>query len=648
MRTRQYGVQSGFALLIFVVVLMGIGGIALVNFSQSALEQVEKKKFLHNQRVLKEAKQALLQFAFNLPVNSGIGPGRLPCADTDNDGKSNSCFSVGRLPWDEDDLNLYDIRDADGQRLWYAVSSNFRTANGGIPVNSDSSGRIAIRDQSGQIIYNGNAGVLTKYGVAAVVIAPGSITSRNGVAQDRSIANVNVASSYLDQVVGIEDNATLGQNTNDGFILGPVNGDTTNAVNDQIIIITAAEVIEMAEKATLQAYRNAINDYQQKIWGTTTANYRYPWLDSYGSVDGLATFNADITPSLSDPVIGRVPSIFGAYFNGASSGLGSIESRLELDFSYDGASWNETTVIADVNFDGSGDLITNINSSPPLQTFYFWDGHADPAKEDPYSPHDGVWELCTGTAGTGEDKCNRKTDGTFKTPADANPAVSDVWLEVKIITMQFNPTAGLITFLNADLIGLSTTTPYEAPTGTKHAKVAADYNNGSGYLAITNDIDDNFKAGYLDRGDGPAFGVDPTDRIRVGIRYYPELPAWALGDSWHDEMMLAYSAAMQPDGFGICTPPVFPVSVDADYCLSLLNSGGVINNKSAMLVISGSSPGFSDVGAPNFYADDLEDVFEGENSTDALPYGTDFGVLENNLTFDRRPTNGNDIVLVVQ
>ena len=120
--------QTGFALLIFLVMLMGIGGIVLAGYSQGILKQVEESKFEHNQRVLKEAKQALLQFAYNYPVTNGNGPGRLPCPDTDNDGLPNAipdCSPLfGRLPWNHQNLNLYDIRDADGERLWYAVSKN--------------------------------------------------------------------------------------------------------------------------------------------------------------------------------------------------------------------------------------------------------------------------------------------------------------------------------------------------------------------------------------------------------------------------------------------------------------------------------------------------------------------------------------------
>jgi len=282
--------QSGFALLIFVVIMMGLGGIVLVGYSQGILKEVETSKFKHNQRVLKEAKKALMQFAYNYPVTNGNGPGRLPCADIDNDGDGNTtfgdCITLGRLPWNEANLNLYDMRDADGQRLWYAVSDNFATnVAGGNIINSGTTGTITVRDQSGKVIYDGSAN-----GVAAIIIAPGKITARNGVSQDRSVANADDpfdmtadtdpgiinAANYLDLLVGTEDNADFTQDSpTDGFILGPVDIQSTDAVNDQMIVITAAEVIEVAEKATLQAYRTTIDDYLAKTGDV------YPWLYNY-------------------------------------------------------------------------------------------------------------------------------------------------------------------------------------------------------------------------------------------------------------------------------------------------------------------------------------------------------------------------------
>ena len=228
--------QAGYALILMVLGLMGVGGIVMAGFTQGAKKQVDHQKYLHNKRVLEEAKQALLQFAYNYPETNQLGPGRLPCADTDNDGTPNPlfglCTQLGRLPWNQQNLNLYDIRDADGQRLWYAVSSNFATQTAGT-VNSNSFGTITIRDQMGNFIYDASGG---GDGVAAVIIAPGAATARNGVAQDRSIANgddpfdttadtdpgiVNPV-NYLDQLFGIEDNAVFGQGTANGFVLGRV------------------------------------------------------------------------------------------------------------------------------------------------------------------------------------------------------------------------------------------------------------------------------------------------------------------------------------------------------------------------------------------------------------------------------------------
>jgi len=175
--------QSGYALILMVLALMGVGGIVIAGYTQEAKTDTEHQRYLHNERMLREAKQALLQYAYNYPVANDLGPGRLPNADTDNDGVADGGSTFGRLPWAQQNLNLYDIRDADGQRLWYAVSSSFRPQ--AAVVNSDTSGTITLRDQSGNIIFDGsNAAGTRQYGIAAVIIAPGA-----PINQDRSVAN---------------------------------------------------------------------------------------------------------------------------------------------------------------------------------------------------------------------------------------------------------------------------------------------------------------------------------------------------------------------------------------------------------------------------------------------------------------------------
>lgn len=175
-----------------VLMLMGIGGVVAVGFTQGAKQELDNQRLLHNKRVLEEAKQALLMYAYRYPETalafngSDRGPGRLPCPDNDNNGTPdtfNNCIDtgvavVGRFPWAANGMDFYDIRDASGQRLWYAVSQNFNNFDAFDIINSDSAtfGTITVHDQTGELLYDGSAA-----GIAAVIIAPGPATARNGV-----------------------------------------------------------------------------------------------------------------------------------------------------------------------------------------------------------------------------------------------------------------------------------------------------------------------------------------------------------------------------------------------------------------------------------------------------------------------------------
>src|SRR5258708_29066232 len=43
--------------------------------------------------------------------------------------------SIGRIPWKT--LGIDDLRDASGERLWYALAHNFRKLSGTTVINSD-------------------------------------------------------------------------------------------------------------------------------------------------------------------------------------------------------------------------------------------------------------------------------------------------------------------------------------------------------------------------------------------------------------------------------------------------------------------------------------------------------------------------------
>ena len=715
--------QGGVALIIFVLMLMGIGGILFVGYSQGLLKQVELSKTEHNTRVLKEAKQALLQFAYNYPVTNGKGPGRLPCADTDNNGIPNTAFGtcaveIGRLPWNQQNLNLYDIRDADGERLWYAVSENFATQTATI-LNSGTSGTITVRDQSGNIIYDGNnPGALTNYGVAAIIIAPGSITARNGVAQDRSIANADDpfdtmadtdpgiinAANYLDRLVGTEDNADYTQDpANDGFILGPVNIQSTDAINDQMIIITAAEVMDLAVKAVLPFYPDEINKYQQAIWGGTVADYRYPWLNAYADISNLAIYDTvpgetagrvpflnyytdhdshtvitdliidkDIDIDLADTSDGNDPGYINAFISAYYLSTQTLDiSRANLSFkketfdlSADNGTDNLGTLISKA--DGTTVVNTPISFS---ETLYFWDGCT---QSGCFEPVDG-WEVCPVNFGDERD-CSKDEDSPYnfepwdgdwekhadisirrvqlQLDLDADFEIGLVYpIPLAIIDAPVAPTATLNSRRKVRFVQFPIPLPPPLPLTTPITDLAVDVDgsipDSADFIGITVDCSGDFYVGdtYDPLNCSPTISSSTTvNQLDITADYYPELPLWVSQNKWNDFVLMAYADGYKPGvTTGTCTPDVDLSTEAADDCIVLINAGVINNSIVSLLVIAGDGD-FVDEGADNF-SNDLHDIFETENYSGIGPY-PGFGLI-----FDKNEDavdgNSKDTILIL-
>jgi len=707
MKSHSLKYQNGVALIIFVLMLMGVGGYLLAGYSQGLLKQVEHKKTEHNTRVLIEAKQALLQFAYNYPVTNGNGPGRLPCADIDNDGDANDnddgdddvttdngeCIALGHLPWNEPNLNLYDIRDADGQRLWYAVSDNFATnVAGGNTINSDTSGTITVRDQSGNVIYNGlNPTGLFRYGVAAIIIAPGDITARSGVAQDRSVANADDpfdttadtdpgiinAANYLDRLVGTEDNANFTQDSAvDGFILGPVNIQSTNAINDQMIVITAAEVIEVAEKATLQAYRTALQAYDQRIDTDVGAGDHYPWLFNYGSaafpVNDYGGGYPELDDYPSDPVFatemanylgrnGRVPSIFSNYFTEADGQ--PIESHLRVNLTLDyptspPVGFNQAFAMCPSNpaifctsgvldFDSGTTRVFNVLSTDPLINVTFED--TDPnvfsandgrltatyVSDDTVSdvryfwdeePVGNGWRECLDGGNILSD-CNRDGAGN-PDPGGVNVTPSQI-LRIRI---DVNLTGPVI--FDMDYGVNPVVTIVNSADGGQHANISgtfvgANLDADTLPVVVSYQYDHFYSLAFNMQASGTLALADFMQEIgsslALTLRYYPELPDWVSDNGWDDSILMAYASDYQPGGGG------GPCTAGTD-CLQINNFGGIDNDKISLLTIAGQHD-WDDGGGDGLW-NDIGDVFDFENDD-----------LDD--TFEVRAANGNDEILVI-
>ena len=304
--------QALFALLLLLTIGAGAAFFTLVKPANSAIERDKITA-----AALAQAKAALIGYATSVTLNPICSmpncprPGDLPCPDTnDNGSEGTSCGNtagttgqatrIGRLPWKT--LGLPDLRDGDGERLWYAVSVNFKynsRSSCGAPgdagcLNSDSRGTITVRNSAGTVIHEGaNPDAFTPSGVIAVIFSPGAALRRQGAgtSQDRSCTGGSCTAAgvcnsspttltpkcnpinYLDILTGTEDNADFvdGSNTN-GFINGVIRDANNNIiVNDRLITITYNDLMPVLQRRVAKEVLNCLGAY------ASANNGRYPW-----------------------------------------------------------------------------------------------------------------------------------------------------------------------------------------------------------------------------------------------------------------------------------------------------------------------------------------------------------------------------------
>ena len=273
------------------IVIMAVLGIAAATMmvtplNASALKNDQERKTGY---ALALAKQALIGRA----ASDNNRPGSLPCPDVNNDGLvtmnvdyvGSACVSyVGRLPWKA--LGLPDLRDADGERLWYALSPEFREL-GTVVVNGGTLGTIGV------------TGNVTAVNAAAVVFAAGATVGN----QDRSVANINTPTHYLDGANGATTTAFQAQ--------AP-----SNVFNDRLLPISPAEVTSVAGVRVTREVSAAFDAYIAS--GSASLPYAAspsnPGCLAGGSaitctaVDGLTTGVVPAVPMSTYPVSPAVPT----------------------------------------------------------------------------------------------------------------------------------------------------------------------------------------------------------------------------------------------------------------------------------------------------------------------------------------------------
>jgi hypothetical protein len=297
------GKQRGAALMVMLVIMIMGAAIFLVSSLNSSALQIKRDEI--TAASLAQAKDALIGYAASVDLTSGR-PGDLPCPDTNNTGVAGtSCGNasgstgqsqrLGRLPWKT--LGLPDLRDGSGERLWYAVSNNFKNNTRTSLLNSDTVGTISVFAPDGTRLNDGSGNT----GAVAVIIAPGDVLTRTDktTPQDRSSAGVNTASNYLEvATVGgnTEDNASFtdGSSTN-GFIQGRIKDNNGNTiVNDQLLVISQDNIMQVIQKRVAGEVKQCLNEYALQN------NGRYPWAAR------VSTFSVSYNDT-SNQLFGRVP-----------------------------------------------------------------------------------------------------------------------------------------------------------------------------------------------------------------------------------------------------------------------------------------------------------------------------------------------------
>jgi hypothetical protein len=151
---RAFFKASGQGLFILLAILLLISVGLIFSLASSGMPAINKDK--QTAQALAQAKEALIAYA----ISDLNRPGELPCPDYDNDGdikttgpnadySGSNCktevvggvIQPGWLPWVE--LRLPDLRDGNGDRLWYVVSESYHSASSAT-LNSATPGQLNV------------------------------------------------------------------------------------------------------------------------------------------------------------------------------------------------------------------------------------------------------------------------------------------------------------------------------------------------------------------------------------------------------------------------------------------------------------------------------------------------------------------------
>lgn len=258
--------QHGYVLLTAVAAMGLLTATAVTSIGEAALARQQSDK---NKMVLAKAREALISRA----ASDANHPGSLPCPDAvtnlagnniPNDGiadllSGTACPSaIGRLPWRT--LGLPDLRDADGERLWYLLAPAYQDSNAKI-INPTTSAQItgyqcAETTPASTVWPCAAPRLVSPAPWVAVVFAPGKLLP----GQNRDAAHAGDVLQFLESY-----------NAADPLKLRTTAG---NAHNDRLSGITTDDLFAVVQRRVARELQSALSAY--RATAITTGQTRLP------------------------------------------------------------------------------------------------------------------------------------------------------------------------------------------------------------------------------------------------------------------------------------------------------------------------------------------------------------------------------------
>ncbi len=264
--------QGGFAMIALIALIAIMSAYLVANALARTNAELANTREQRSMNALRQAKAALIAYAASEewqqyrsgPTN--FQPGALPCPDSNDSGNSAGICSaaanrIGRLPWKT--LGIDDLRDASGERLWYALSANFRKLSGTTVINSDTQGQLTV------------IGIAPASNIVAIVFAPGEAIQ----GQNRDPANAlahNSPANYLEGYNAAYDTFTSTAFPSDSF-------------NDRLLVITQADLMSVVEPVVAAMIERDVKPYLQTYltqWGA------FPFPATFAPGPGTSTTRA--------------------------------------------------------------------------------------------------------------------------------------------------------------------------------------------------------------------------------------------------------------------------------------------------------------------------------------------------------------------